>query len=86
VSDLTPLAKRLADDAFDHLESAARKRGETPQFQYGDVQKAVAAVLRQLVACDVYRGEADYEKVADELEGKPVEEWHLEGERKRRMP
>lgn len=51
-----------------------------------DIQHAVAAVLRELVACDVYRGEADYEKVADELEGKPVEDWHLRDERKRWMP
>lgn len=86
MSDLTPLAKRLTDEAFDQLESAACERGKTPQFQYADVQKAVAAVLRQLVACDVYRGEANFEYVADELEGKPVAAWHLEGERNRWMP
>ncbi|WP_410633353.1 hypothetical protein [Amycolatopsis sp. cmx-4-83] len=78
MTDLTPLAKRLTDRAFDQLETAARDRGE-PGFEYADLQRAVAAVLRELVARDVYRGEADYEKVADELEGKPVEQWHLRG-------
>lgn len=85
MTDLTPLARRLTDRAFDHLEAVAQNNGE-PGFEYTDVQHAVAAVLRELVACDVYRGEADFEKVADELEGNPVDDWHLRDERKRWMP
>lgn len=84
--DLTPLAQRLVDTAYDQFDEQARARGEIPQFMWKDVEKAVAATLRVLWDCGASQGDVHFERVADELEGKPVEDWHLEGERKRWLP